>query len=95
MSNVKLTQACSNKPEFIAETKMTPDLDLTEIYVTMQNSKSFNNITYLRKAGVLRALCREKSIMLFRNGRITVNCVEDLKEASGFFQFLIETLRLE
>jgi ArsR family metal-binding transcriptional regulator len=95
MLEVKLTQACSDKPEFIAEAKISGHLDMEKLHKVLCDSQSFENVTYLKKAGVLRALTKNKSIMLFRNGRVTVNCVKDAEEASSFVRFLVEALRLQ
>jgi ArsR family metal-binding transcriptional regulator len=91
---VKLTRACSDKPEFIVKAKIGDHLDVESLHKIMCDSRSFKNVTYLRKVGILRALTRSKSIMIFRDGRVTINCVRDAEEASAFIRFLIETLRL-
>jgi hypothetical protein len=92
---VKLIQACSPRPEFIAEAKIGNQLNMERLHKVLRDSQSFGNVTYLHKVGVLRALYRGKSIILFKNGRITVNCVIDAKEASDIVYLLIKTLKVK
>lgn len=92
MQETKLIQACSDRPEFIAEVKMDNLPDLANLCELMKNSRFFESITYLSNAGILRARCGDKSIMVFRNGRVTINCVRDKEESSKFVGFLLRVL---
>jgi TATA-box binding protein (TBP) (component of TFIID and TFIIIB) len=92
MLDVKLTQICSDKLEYIAETKLGKCADLESASKRASASPLFTSATYLGKAGILRILYRGKSVILFRNGRIAINCVKNVQEASEVFQLIIETL---
>jgi TATA-box binding protein (TBP) (component of TFIID and TFIIIB) len=95
MLDIKLTQVCSNKSEFIAETTTKKNIDLESMNNRARSSQLFENVTYLRSIGVLRFKFSGKSILFFRNGRITINCVKNLHEASLVIRSIVENLGLE
>jgi ArsR family metal-binding transcriptional regulator len=94
MLDIKLTQVCSDKREFIAETVTKENIDFEEANNCARRSQLFENVTYLRSIGVLRFNFSGKSILFFRNGRITINCVKDLHEASLVIRSIMKNLEL-
>lgn len=94
MQEIKLTQTCTNESKFIAEIKINGFSDLTDIYKSVCNSSFFKSAICLSRGEVVWSMHGRKSIMIFRNGRITVNCVRNEKEASEIVRLLIRILRL-
>ena len=94
MLSIKLTQVCSDKSEFLAETQTRENIDLEKASYNAKKSPLFENVTFLRNTGVLRLKVSGKSVLLFGNGRITVNCVEGLQEASLVLYSMMKSLEL-
>lgn len=71
---------------------MDSSLDLSAICKSAHSSSFFKSVTCLSRAGIVRVIYGAKSIMIFGNGRITINCVKNRKEACELVGLLIRVL---
>ena len=90
--NIKLTQICSDKPEFVAEVHVNICLDPSYVYEIFRTAEPFKTVSFFRTIGVVRAKYQNKSVMIFKNGKITVNSVKKLSEASDIMRMIFRTL---
>ena len=95
MNNVKLIQLCSDRLEFLAETALGLPIDLSQSYEIICSSCAFTSVTHLKSVGVLRAKYKGKSILIFRDGKITINWVKNISEALEVIHSLAKLLNIK
>lgn len=67
-------------------------MDLPTLYEALQRAGAFTSVIYFRKAAVIRFKYKKRSIMVFGDGRITINSVRNRGEALNILQFLMKAL---
>lgn len=93
--NIKLVQICSDKLEFVAEAHANISLDPSNVYDALRTVGLFQTVCFFRTIGVVRVKYQDKSVMIFRNGKMTVNSVKGLSEASDIVHMILRTLNRE
>lgn len=89
---IELSERCSDKPEFLARATLSQCQSLGQVAEKMRCSGLFQSVSFLPNACIVRARLREKSIIIFKDGKIIINCVRDLDDARHILSAVVHVL---